>query len=173
MERYEDAAMTFERAVKHNPDNELPLIYLASSFGHLGRIEDAVRLDPDYARAHAVLATLFWDVWKNDWAFDLDILSFEAEERANEHLEEALKTPTPFVHALQSRILASSGLYGDAVVEAEKAIALDANDATAHAGLAEVLVLAGKPAKANDAIERAIRLDPHHPPSYLITLGVV
>jgi rhodanese-related sulfurtransferase len=33
--------MTFERAVKRNPDNELPLIYLASSFGHLGRIKDA------------------------------------------------------------------------------------------------------------------------------------
>ena len=41
MERYEKAAATFERAVKRNPDNELPLIYLASSYGHLDRIEDA------------------------------------------------------------------------------------------------------------------------------------
>ena len=41
MERYEEAAATFERAVKRNPDNELPLIYLASSYGHLGRIKDA------------------------------------------------------------------------------------------------------------------------------------
>jgi rhodanese-related sulfurtransferase len=41
MERYEAAAATFERAVRRNPDNELPLIYLASSYGHLGRIKDA------------------------------------------------------------------------------------------------------------------------------------
>jgi rhodanese-related sulfurtransferase len=41
MERYGESAATFERAVKRNPDNELPRIYLASSFGHLGRIEDA------------------------------------------------------------------------------------------------------------------------------------
>ncbi len=32
MERYEEAAATFERAVKRNPDNELPRIYLASSY---------------------------------------------------------------------------------------------------------------------------------------------
>ncbi len=35
------AATTFERAVKRNPDNELPWIYLASSYGHLGRIAEA------------------------------------------------------------------------------------------------------------------------------------
>ena len=33
--------MTFERAVKRNPDNELPLILLASSYGHLGRNKEA------------------------------------------------------------------------------------------------------------------------------------
>jgi tetratricopeptide (TPR) repeat protein len=41
MERFKEAAATFERAVKRNPDNELPLIYLAASYGHLGRIKDA------------------------------------------------------------------------------------------------------------------------------------
>jgi tetratricopeptide (TPR) repeat protein len=117
------------------------------------------------------LASLYWDVYQNDWAFDLAMPSTRAESRANEHLEEALKGPTPLAHALQARIMASWGFYDDAVAEVEQAVALDANDATAHAGLAEALVLAGKPAEAIEAIERAIRLDPHHPPSYLITLG--
>ena len=36
--------LTFERAVKRNPDNEIPFIYLASAYGHLGRIEDADRV---------------------------------------------------------------------------------------------------------------------------------
>lgn len=41
MERFKEARATFERAVKRNPNNELPLIYLAASYGHLGRIKDA------------------------------------------------------------------------------------------------------------------------------------
>ena len=40
MEKYEEAAATFERAIKRNPDNELPRIYLAAVYGHLGRIDD-------------------------------------------------------------------------------------------------------------------------------------
>ena len=133
--------------------------------------EEALRLDPNYARAHAALASLYWDVYRNNWAFDLDMPSTRAESRANKHLEEALKAPTPLAHALQARMLASWGFYGEAVAEAEQAVALDPNDATAHAGLAEALILVGKPAEAIEAIERAKRLDPHHPPSYLITLG--
>jgi tetratricopeptide (TPR) repeat protein len=133
--------------------------------------EEAIRLDPNYAQAHAALASLYWDVYQNDWAFDLDMPSSRAESRANEHLEEALKAPTPLAHVLQAKILASWGFIADAVTEVEQAVALDANDATAHAGLAEALVLANRPAEALEVIETAIRLDPHNPPSYLITLG--
>ena len=56
-------------------------------------LEEAVRLDPGYADAHALLATVYWDALKKDWVFDLGIPSFEVEDRANHHLEEALKTP--------------------------------------------------------------------------------
>jgi rhodanese-related sulfurtransferase len=41
MEQFKEAAATFERAVKRNVDDEFPWIYLASSYGHLGRIKDA------------------------------------------------------------------------------------------------------------------------------------
>jgi rhodanese-related sulfurtransferase len=40
-EQFDEAVATFERAVKRNPDNEIPLIYLASSYGHLGRMAEA------------------------------------------------------------------------------------------------------------------------------------
>jgi len=133
--------------------------------------EEALRLDPNYAQAHAALAQLFWDVFRNDWAFDLGIPSFLAESRANEHLEKALEAPTPLAHALQARMLASWGFYDDAVFEAEKAVALDENDATALVGLAAALIHAGRPAEGLEVIERAMRLDPHHPPNYLIFHG--
>jgi TolB-like protein/class 3 adenylate cyclase/rhodanese-related sulfurtransferase len=133
--------------------------------------EEAVRLDPNYAQAHAALASLYWDALKNDWGIDLGLPSFEVEERANEHLAEALKTPTPLAHVVQSRIMASQGLYASAVTEAGQAVALDGNDASAHAGLASALNLAGRHAEGLTAIQKAMRLDPRHPPSYLITLG--
>jgi len=133
--------------------------------------EDAVRLDPDYAQAHAALASVYWDAYQSDWAFDLAMPSSRAESRANEHLEEALKSPTPLAHALQARMFAAWGFAEDAVAEAEKAVALDGNDATALAGLADALIKANRPAEGLNSIEQALRLDPHHPPSYLITLG--
>jgi Tfp pilus assembly protein PilF len=57
--------------------------------------EEAVRLDPGYAQAHAALASVYWDAYQNDWAFDLDMPSSRAERRSNEHLQAALKTPVP------------------------------------------------------------------------------
>ena len=133
--------------------------------------EEAIRLDPDYAQAHAALAALYWDAFKNGWAFDLDMPSFRAEAFANDHLEQALKTPTPLAHAVQSRMFAAFGFHTEAVEEAEKAVALNPNDATAVAGLAHALVLADRPGEGLTFIQDAMRLDPHHPPSYLIILG--
>ena len=133
--------------------------------------EEAINLDPNYAQAHAALASVYWDVYQNDWAFDLDMPAFRAESRANEHLEEALKAPTPLAHVLQSRMFASLGFPDEAVLEAEKAVALEANDAVALAGLASALVQTERPKEGLAYIEEAIRLDPHLPPSYLITRG--
>jgi adenylate cyclase len=99
------------------------------------------------------------------------MLSFEVEDRIEEHLEAALVSPTPLAHDLQARIYLSYYQFDKAVQEAEKAIALDSNNATAHAALANVLVLAGQPEEGAEAIGKAMRLDPHYPPSYLEILG--
>jgi TolB-like protein/class 3 adenylate cyclase len=135
--------------------------------------EEAIRLDPNYAQAHAALASLYWDIFKNDWAFDLNMPSARAESQANEHLEQALKSPSPLAHVLQARMFAEWGFPGEAVAEAEKAVAVDESDAAALAGLADALVKADRAAEGLGHIERALRLDPHHPPSYLIILGAV
>jgi Tfp pilus assembly protein PilF/rhodanese-related sulfurtransferase len=133
--------------------------------------EEALRLDPNYTQVHAALASLYWDVYQNDWAYDLGMPSSRAESRANEHLETALKNPVPLAHVVQSRMFAALGFADEAVVEAEMAVALDGNDATALAGLADALVKADRPAEGLAYIEKAMGVDPYHPPSYLITLG--
>lgn len=133
--------------------------------------EEAIRLDPNYARAHAALASLYWDTFRNNWSYDLDMPSFRAEKLANEHLELALKTPNTLAHVLQARIFAYFGFYDKAVEEARQSISLDVNDATAQAGLAHAYVLADQAGEAIKPITMAMRLDPHYAPSYLITLG--
>ena len=133
--------------------------------------EEAIRLDPGYALAHAALASLYWEAFRSNWAFDIGIPSFRAEALVHEHLKSALKVPNTLAHALQAKMFASAGLHNDAVTEARQAVSLDANDATAHAGLAYAYVFADRPGEAIKPIETAMRLDPHHPPSYLITLG--
>jgi len=135
-------------------------------------LEEAVRLDPGYADAHALLATVYWDALERDWVFDLRIPHFEVEDRVNHHLEEASKTPNLLAHAQQSRIYLSLGLPDKAVHEAEKAVALDPNSASAYAALANTLTLTNRPQEGLDAIRKAMRLDPHHPPEYLAILGV-
>jgi tetratricopeptide (TPR) repeat protein len=57
------------------------------------------------------------------------------------------------------------------VQEAEKAVALDTNDATAHAALANALILADRPTEGLTFIQDAMRLDPYYPPNYLTILG--
>jgi TolB-like protein/DNA-binding SARP family transcriptional activator len=133
--------------------------------------EEAIRLDPNYARAHAALASLYWDAFRNNWAYDLDMPSFRAERLANEHLDIALKTPNTLAHVVQARIFAYFGFYDEALEEARQSISLDVNDATAEAGLAYAYVLADQAGDAIKPIRTAMRLDPHHAPSYLITLG--
>ena len=135
-------------------------------------LEEAIRLDSNYARAHAALASVYWDAWNNNWVKSLNVESFQARRLMAEHLKEALKSPTSLAHSLKSRILAEiTQKYEEAVSEAQQALTLDTNDATAYAALANALIFAGRPAEGADSVRKAMRLDPHYPPSYLIILG--
>lgn len=133
--------------------------------------EEAIRLDPSYARAHGALAAVYWDAYINEWAFELGIFSFDIEPLWQKHLEISMKVPNSLAYILQSRVLVSIGRYEEAAIEARKAVALDGNDPVALAGLANALVLAGRPDEGLTLIKDAIRLDPRHPPSYLIIFG--
>ena len=61
--------------------------------------------------------------------------------------------------------------YDQAIAEAERAVALDANSAEAYTWLAETLRRVGRPEEALGLMEKAMRLNPHYPPFYIFQLG--
>jgi tetratricopeptide (TPR) repeat protein len=58
-----------------------------------------------------------------------------------------------------------------AIAEGERALVLAPNCADCYAGMAWILILAGRPAEAIGLVEKAMRLNPRCPQSYLFTLG--
>ena len=139
----------------------------------------AVALDPDYSRAHAALASIYWYSWRRwgesgrTWPAGMGVkVYYEAYALAKEYLALAMEHPTSLAHQVASRMHLRGRRYEEATAEAERAVALDPNDADNYAQLAYVLAFAGRPSESVSLMERAMRLDPHYPPNYLGILGV-
>jgi len=63
--------------------------------------------------------------------------------------------------------------HQEAIAKAQRAIALDPNDANSYLTMAYALIFAGRPEEALDFMGKAMRLDPHYPAYYLFVLGLV
>jgi tetratricopeptide (TPR) repeat protein len=62
---------------------------------------------------------------------------------------------------------ADRGAYGQAVTEAQRAIALDTNSAQGYLWLADILNNQIKPAEALAALDKAMLLDPRNLDNYI------
>jgi len=141
--------------------------------------EKAIELDPDYSRAYAALAAIYWTVTDkreatgaSDWWMGLGTSPAEALQGEEQNLQEAMKNPVVLAHRVASGRFSRQGRHEAAVDEAGRAIALDANDPIAHEAMAIALVYAGKPAEAAESIRQAMRLDPKLADDYLFWLGL-
>ena len=90
---------------------------------------------------------------------------------AGKYLREALKYPTTLAHQVASKWYIILLFPDEAIASAEKAIALDPNDAVGYEAMAWALIYSGKPKEAIDYVNKAIRLDPLNIANYLYTLG--
>jgi adenylate cyclase len=125
-------------------------------------LEQSIAIDPNYARAHAVLARTHLTAWIN--SLDGDYLNPAALDRAYQLALRAVQLdpnlPQARVHL--AHVLVRRREHEAAVAEFERAMALNPNFTDWR--FAEVLGFAGHWARAIEAVERHMRLDPFYSP---------
>jgi tetratricopeptide (TPR) repeat protein len=148
----------------------------------VGYFERAVELDPQYGRAYAAMANIYWKSWlwtvQTDsqmflpWTRPLNIPIVHAPDRADEFLQKAMRNPNALAHQVASEMRLYDRRFGTAISEAERAITLNPNDPAGYVAMGQALIFAGRAEEAVQFIERATRLDPHSAVN-LYLLGLV
>lgn len=133
--------------------------------------EAAIELEPDYARAHTIVAWTYLMEFSSYWVDDPDRTLAQAYETARK----AVSLDDHNAYAFMALGASENwlGRHDRAIANMRRAIELNPSDADAHAYYANVLVFAGRAGEALEELETAMRLNPHYPGSYLQFLGRV
>jgi TolB-like protein/Flp pilus assembly protein TadD len=130
--------------------------------------EQALELDPQYAKAYAFLGSTYFAEWAFQWSQDAQVLD---QALALAQRAVAMDDSLAQAHATLGAVYVWKKQHDQAIAEAKRAIALDANFAEAYTSLGEILKFVGRPEEALGVIEQAMRLNPHYPATYLFSLG--
>ncbi len=165
VEAYDTFLKGWEHCLRLTPDD------FARSVPYL---EKAIELDPNYGRAYAAMALIYWTTSFNyrRWEPTLGITLDESYLSAPKYLAMAMDNPTSLAHQMNADMMLYKRLHGYATFEAERAIELDPNDARAQFIMGKVLVFDGRPEEGVEFIKKAMRLDPHYPAEPLCYLGL-
>jgi TolB-like protein/class 3 adenylate cyclase/Flp pilus assembly protein TadD len=133
----------------------------------------AIEFDPNYSRAYAALASLYYWSTRYWWFSSLGIRDFtDAYKLTSRYTQMAMKNPTSHAYRNASQMSLRYHQHEQAIAEAERAIALDPNDPDSFIQMARVLIFAGRPEEAGGFIKNAMRLDPHYPAEYQFIHGL-
>lgn len=130
--------------------------------------ERAIELDPTYTEAQALLGWWHFDNWRI-WGRSQDNSIGEAIRFGQRAAE--LEPRSVAAHVLLAQAYQFGRKFDDAQTAANDALSLKPNDAASLANLSSMLIYAARAKEAVPLLERAIRLDPFHPPNYLEWLG--
>ncbi len=128
-------------------------------------LEEALRLDPNYAAAWVWLGQIHWHDVRFLWASAPEESLAKAAECAEK--ARALDETYSELHSLLGAIHLTSGAFEEAISECEAAVSLDPNGAYANAFLGFALNWAGRPEEALNLAQKAMRFSPLHPSWYL------
>ena len=130
--------------------------------------DKAIKLDPKFSAAYAEKSFTYFSSFIMPMSRDPKVVkaALEAAERAVE-LDDTL----PLAYARLAWAYFATRQHPEAITAARRAVALGPNDAEANVQLGNILNWSGKPDEGRQYVERAIRLNPHHPYYYLFYLG--
>ena len=134
----------------------------------------AVDLDPEYGRAYAAIAAIYWESFTRYWGqtVGLGLRNEESLYGAEQFLAKAMRAPTPLAYQVASAMQLQAQRHDEAIAQARLSIASDPNDANGYIALAGALSFSGQPGEALKAVDAAMRLNPHYPPSYVYQRGL-
>lgn len=132
-------------------------------------LERATALDPAYADAYAYLGATYWHEWFYRWNPAPQVLerAVELEQKAL-----ALDESLPGLHMVLGFIYLWKKQHGQALVEGQRALALDPNNAEMLTNAGQILAFSGQPQEGITAVEKAMRLNPRYPPNYVLQLSI-
>jgi TolB-like protein/lipopolysaccharide biosynthesis regulator YciM len=133
-------------------------------------LQMAVKLDPNYSRAHAALARAYG--FSMDKGFDHDLDWSNARSLRDKHLQMAMKNPTPYTYQAVAKARLYQRKYEEAIAAAERAVALSPNDTDSQFTMARVLIYTGRPDQGVEFLHKAMRHNPHYPAHYLWWVGL-
>ena len=142
---------------------------VASTYEARRLLEKSLSIDPNYARAYAILARSYVATYLEPR--DGDYLLAAGLERAHEFARKAVQLDggLPEAHAQFGWVLLFQRQYEAAIVEYERAILLNPNFTDTSYGLC--LMFAGEPKRAIDILQANLRLDPFQNASRLGYIG--
>jgi|GEM_PF-239818 len=146
-------------------DTKSDLVEAVASF------KTAIELDPKYSEAHAALSLAYQHIAGRRW--DVELGWDNVRSLSKRHLDTAMLDPTSLAHRMKSRaLLYFEHRHEDAVAEAERALAIDPNDADSLFYLARALSFSGRHSESLKVYEKAMRLNPYYPSWYPQYLGI-
>jgi adenylate cyclase len=139
----------------------------------LSYYQKAIDLDPNFAAAHAGIARVAVDVWRNDYNFlwSAAVARKIAYDAAGQALK--LDPDNARAHTVLALLQLVDGREAEALDSANRAAEVQPNDADAFANLALVLAQTGSHDQAVTTLDKALRLEPNPSPSFQLLAGVV
>jgi len=126
--------------------------------------EQAIALDPEFARAYAGLALAWSRLAIDGWTADPELALSKAAAFADRAA--GIDPSVPQIHFVRGQVALFEGEHERAAAAATRAIELDPNYADAYALLAWILHYAGRPDQAERALAEALRRNPKASASY-------
>lgn len=121
---------------------------------------EALRLDPDFGRASAELAWLYWNADDKASQAVLGLSEAEINAKSDVYFADAAKHPSAIFYMLLAEHSISRHEHDAALAASERGIALDPSNPYIFEEMSWVLTLSGRPAEGLEYLEAVRRIDP-------------